>query len=122
MTATGYLTNFGANTGLDATFPTSAYLGCFSDDPTPLGSGSSELLGGTYARQPISFAVASNRAKVSVNAQVFTGLLASAVPYFAVATALTGGNLVAVNKLDTPVEVDVNGQLVVAVGDIAFAY
>jgi hypothetical protein len=120
--STGYLTNWSANTAVDAVLAGSTWLALHTDDPSPLGSGSSELLGGLYARQPIAFAVAASRAGVSVNAQVFTGLLAAAVPYFAVWNAQTGGNMLYVVVLDDPIVISDNGQLRVPAGDIALAF
>lgn len=115
----GYLTNWGANTALEAAFLAPTWLGLNTDDPSPLGSPASELVGGGYARQPISFAASASRSKVSVNAQVFTGLLPAAVPYFTVWTALSGGHAIYVIQLATPLMTVAYGQVRVAVGDIA---
>ena len=122
MTVTGYMTNWGANTALEAALAGPTWLGLHSDDPSPLGSPSSELGGGGYARQPISFAAAASRTKVSVNAQVFSGLLPAAVPYFMVWTLLSGGHGIVVIELDVPLQTKPYGQVRVAVGDIAFSY
>lgn len=119
---TGYLTNWGANTAAEAVLLAPTWLGLHVDDPTPLGTSSSELLGGGYARQPIAFAVSASRAKVSSNAQVFSGLLAAAVGFFAVHTAVSGGNIIMVIDLDDPIVVALNGQLIVPAGDIALAF
>ena len=131
MSVTGYLTNWGASTALEAALLGPTWLALHSDDPTALASPASEYIGGGYARQPIAFAASAARAKVSVNAQVFSGLLAGSVGWFAVWTAVSGGHCVYVIQLDVPLiitsstnpDLPADGaQVWVAVGDIALAF
>lgn len=85
--------NGSLNTGLDAKFPPGAgqYLSLHS--ATPGTTGASEVTGGSYARQPISWASAASGSKASSNAQSFTGMPAEAggIPYVGVYSASTGG-------------------------------
>jgi hypothetical protein len=123
MTApTGYLCNWGASTALEALLAAPTWLGLHSDDPTPLGNPSSELIGGGYARQPIAFAAAAARGKVSVNAQVFSGLLEGEVGWLAVWTAVSSGHGIYVIELDEPILITDSGQFRCAVGDVALAF
>jgi hypothetical protein len=128
---TGYLTNWGAATALEALLQGPTWLALHSDDPTALASASSEYIGGGYVRQPIAFAASAARAKVSVNAQVFSGLLAGSVGWFAVWTAVSGGHCCYVIQLDVPLMVTQStdpdapadgAQVWVPAGDIALAF
>lgn len=118
---TGYIANWGANTALEAMLQAPTFLSMHSDDPTALGSPSSEFIGGGYFRQVITFAASASRGKVSVNAQVFTGLLAGSVGWLGVWTAVSGGNLCFVIVLDLPILIVDSGQFRVGVGDVALA-
>jgi hypothetical protein len=121
MAVTGYIANWGANTALEAMLQAPTFLAMHSDDPTALGSASSEFIGGGYFRQAITFAASAARAKVSLNAQVFTGLLAGSVGWLGVWTAISGGNLCYVIVFDTPILIVDSGQFRCAAGDIALA-
>lgn len=84
------------NTGLDALFVTSTvyYLGLNTADPGTTGA--SEVTGGSYVRQAITFAAASSGSKASGGAdaaQSFTGMPVEAggCPYLSIWTASTAG-------------------------------
>jgi len=81
-----------ANTMLGSVFTGTQYLALFTTDPSTTGSGS-EVTGGSYARQSITWATASGGSQSSSNAQNFTGMPveASGVPYFGIYSASTGG-------------------------------
>jgi len=90
-------TTASADTALQAVFPTTTtfYLSLHTADPGTTGA--NEVSGGSYARQPITFAAASGGSQSSSDAQSFTGMPAetSGCPYFGVQTALTAGTYVA---------------------------
>lgn len=119
---TGYISNWAANTALQVLLQAPVWLAMHSDDPTALGSAASEYLGGGYVRQPISFAAPAARASVSVNAQVFTALMAGSVLAFAVWNQVSAGNMIFAVVLDAPLPVLDTGQVRVAPGDIALAF
>lgn len=116
------LSNWAANASLQLILPPGCYLAAHLSDPSPLGNTGSEVAGGAYVRQPISFADASNRTRVSINAQTFPGMPACIVVYLAVWTAISGGHMVFVKKLADPgITVLESGQLLVAAGDVALS-
>lgn len=119
--STSYLSTYASNLALDYLLDL-AYLAAHFDDPTPSGLGSTEILGGGYMRQPCSFAPGANRARVTNNSQVFTGMPESTVSWLGVWDRGVGGHLLSAYKLDTPIPVTASGQLIVAAGDIAVVF
>lgn len=115
------LSNWAANTALLSVLPPGCFLACHLSDPTPLGNTGSEVGGGGYQRQPIGFAAASNRTRVSNNAQTFPGMPACIVTHLGVWTAIGGGHMVFARKLPTPITVLVSGQFLAAKGDVALS-
>jgi hypothetical protein len=81
------------NTGIAAMFvpATTYYLGL--NTATPGTTGASEVTGGSYVRQSITFGSASGGSEASTNAQTFTGfpVEAGGCPYFSLWTASTSG-------------------------------
>lgn len=116
------LSNWAANAALDVVLPKNAFLGLHQSDPTPAANTGSEVGGGGYERQPIKFADAGNRVKVSISAQTFPGMPACTVKYLAVWTAVGGGHMTFAKELDDPIEVEESGQFLVAAGDIAMSF
>lgn len=118
---TDILSNWAANAALQLILPPGCHLAAHLSDPTPLGNTGSEVAGGAYQRQPISFADASNRTRVSIVAQLFPGMPACIVAWLAVWTSVGGGHLVFAKLLEEPITVLESGQLLVAAGDIALS-
>lgn len=114
------LSNWMANTLLGYV-PPGCYLACFQSDPTPLGSTGSEVAGGGYVRQPISFFAPSNRTIVSSNGQIFAGMPVVIVAYLGVMTAIGGGHLVFSKQLPSALRVAASGQVIVQPGDVALS-
>src|SRR4051794_13776288 len=110
------LSNWAANTALQAILPKSGYLSAHLSDPTPLGSTGSEVAGGGYVRQVINFASPNNRTRVSTNAQNFPGMPACIVTHLAVWTQIAGGYMTFAKKLNPPITVKASGQLLAAAG------
>lgn len=74
--------------------PTTVYLGLFLTNPTPSNTGT-EVTGGSYARQAVTFAAPSGQQ--SLNSGTITFPTASAnwgtIAYLAIFDAVSGGNL-----------------------------
>jgi hypothetical protein len=119
--SSSYLSTWAANSSLDFLLA-SAFLSCHIDDPTPAGLGSTEILGGGYQRQPITFSGAANRAAVSNNPQVFTGMPECTVFWLGVWNGLAGGRMVSAVQVSPAIPVPASGQFVVAAGDIAILF
>lgn len=112
------LSNWAANMMLQ-TIPSNCYLAAHLFDPGALGDPSTEVSGGGYVRQPISFRVAGNRFRVSSSGGVFPGMPLCTVQYLAVWTAIGAGHIVFSKQLSPPIPVSASGQLLFAAGDIA---
>ncbi len=83
------------------TMPTDVYLALLTSDPTIEDTGD-EVVGGSYARQVLSFAVASDgnsETDASVN---FDNLPACTVTHWAIYDASTAGNLLHFGEFDIP--------------------
>lgn len=83
----------GKNTALDAIGTTYGYMALFTD------AGTTEVTGGSYARQAITWGAASNGAKnISANC-VFTGMPTATVTHAAIYTAVSGGTRGAIDDV-----------------------
>jgi len=84
------------NTAIAAVFvpSTTYYLSLHS--ATPGQNGASEITGGSYARQALTFGAASGGSESSTNSQTFTNLPAEAsgIPYFGIWSTATGGTYI----------------------------
>jgi len=84
------------NTAIAAVFvpSTTYYLSLHS--ATPGQNGASEITGGSYARQALTFGAASGGSESSTNSQTFTNLPveASGIPYFGIWSASSGGTYI----------------------------
>ena len=84
------------NTAIAAVFvpSTTYYLSLHS--ATPGQNGASEITGGFYARQALTFGAASGGSESSTNSQTFTNLPveASGIPYFGIWSAASGGTYI----------------------------
>lgn len=74
---------------------TTYYLGLNTADPGTTGA--SEVSGGSYARQAITFGTPASGSQASTDSQSFTGMPAESggVPYFSIWTAATAGTYLA---------------------------
>lgn len=115
------LSNWAANTAISAVLAGNCYLACHLSDPGSLGDTTTEVAGGGYIRQKITFHPASGRTAVSSNAQTFPGMPACTVTHLAVWTAVSGGHLVFSKALSPAIAVSTSGQLLAAAGDVAIS-
>ena len=103
----------------ETTFPTitNTYLALYTNDPTIADTGT-EVTGGSYARQQLSFANASGGAKVSNTSETFTSMPATTVTHWGIRDASSGGNLLYFGAFDLPIELNATDNLPIASGDI----
>lgn len=116
------LSNYAGNLAL-ATLLNGApvYLALHTADPTVTGLPGTEVAGGGYARQRITFSAASSKTVTSTNAIDFPGMPACTVTYLAVWNATSSGNMIYSFALDTPIVVSTDGEFLAAAGDIALS-
>lgn len=81
--------------------PASLYLALFESDPDFDGSGT-EVVGGSYARQAISFGTAASRA-ITQNTDVTFTLPESVTTHFGLYDASTSGNLLVFGELNNSI-------------------
>jgi hypothetical protein len=123
MTAmSNYLENVLINTtlrGQTYTAPTFVYLALFTSDPTDAATGT-EVSGGGYLRQTISFGTPSNGASSSGSDVIFPIATASwgTVTHIAIYDAQTAGNMLFYGQLTASKTIASGDQLRVAAGDI----
>lgn len=101
------------------TFPSisNVYLALYSNNPTADDTGS-EVSGGSYARQQLSFANASGGSKVSNTAETFSSMPATTVTHWGIRDASSGGNLLYFGAFDLPIPLNATDDLDIASGDI----
>lgn len=99
--------------------PSTVYLALFTSDPTDAKTGT-EVTGGAYARQAITFSAPSNGASPSAADVLFPIASASwgTVTHIGILDAATAGNLLYHGPLTTSKTIAANDQLKVAAGDI----
>jgi hypothetical protein len=110
-----HLNHFFRNT---ATTPaTTLYLALFTSDPGRDGSGT-EVSGGSYVRQAITFGAPSFDAISNTGTVTFPVATApwGTITHWAIFDAVSSGNLYVFNQLDTAIVVALAQQLVLAVG------
>lgn len=85
-------------------FPATVYAGLFTADPTEAGTQTSEVSGGSYARQPITWGAIANGAVANSGAVTFptaTGAWGT-ITHVGILDALTTGNMLYYGALTTP--------------------
>lgn len=99
------------------TSPTTVYLALFTSNPGESGSGS-EVTGGSYARQTITFAAASGGVSASSNSQTFTSLPTATITHLGIYDASSGGNLLYYGAFSTSLTVSSGDNVTIDSGDI----
>lgn len=119
----GNLTNYAENKLLDHllgtasyTMPTT-YVALYTVAPTESSSGT-EVTGGSYARQAVSFSPSSGGATANTANVDFTAMPACTVVAIAVTDALSGGNILVYGSLAANKSLDAGDTLRVATGDL----
>lgn len=100
------------------TAPATLYVGLFTSDPGEAGTGS-EVSGGSYARQTVTFTVTDNLASNTAAVEFPTATaLWGTVTYAAVYDAATGGNLLGSGGLATAKTIDSGDVFRIPAGDL----
>lgn len=112
------MSNFLENALINATLrntsytsPTTVYLALYTDDPTDADTGT-EISGGSYARQSITFGAPSNGTSTNSAAIEFPAATANwgVVTHVGIRDALTSGNLLYHTALDASKTIN-NGDI-----------
>jgi len=118
-----YLENALINGTLRATSytaPTTVYVALYTTDPTDADTGT-EVTGGSYARQSVTFAAPSNG--VSTNSADITFPTATAaqgtVTHIGIRDALTAGNLLYHTPLDASKTIDLGDIFKITTGNLS---
>ncbi len=100
------------------TAPATLYVGLFTSDPGEAGTGS-EVSGGSYARQTVTFTVTDNLASNTAAVEFPTATaLWGTITYAAVYDAATGGNLLGSGGLATAKTIDSGDVFRIPAGDL----
>jgi len=102
--------------------PSTVYLALYTSNPGP-GDTGTEVSGGGYARQAVSFNPASGGQVVNSVDVVFPAATAAwgTVTHVGVKDAATGGNLLFYAALSTPKTIDAGDQLKLPAGQLSFS-
>jgi hypothetical protein len=122
MSMSDYLENALLNAVLrntSYTSPSQVYIALFTSDPTDAGTGT-EVTGGGYARQPITFNAPSNGQVTNAADILFPVATASwgTVTHIGIYDAASGGNLLFHGALTTSKTISTDDQIKIAAGDI----
>jgi hypothetical protein len=125
MSMSNYLENAILNAVLRNTAytsPSQVYIALFTSDPTDAGTGT-EVTGGGYARQPITFNSPSNGQVTNAADILFPVATASwgTVTHIGIYDAASGGNLLFHGALITSKTISTDDQLKIAAGDISIS-
>jgi hypothetical protein len=119
------LTTYLANKLLDHTLrntaytsPATVYLALFTTMPTTAGTGGVEVVGGSYARQPTSFAAAASGSASSSAPVTFSAMPTATVVGAGLYDAVTSGNLLMLSPFSLPVTVTGGTDFPVPIGDV----
>jgi hypothetical protein len=102
------------------TAPATVYVSLWTTDPTDAGSGT-EVTGGSYARQAVTFGAPSNGASLNTTAVEFPQATASygTVGWIGINDALTTGNLLYHSPLTTSKTIDTGDIFKIAIGSLS---
>ena len=118
-----YLENALINATLRATTftsPATVYVGLFTSDPTDAGSGT-EVSGGSYARQSVTFGAPSNGVSTNSAAVEFPQctLTWGTVSHIGILDASTSGNLYYHTALDSSKTIETGDVFKIAIGNLS---
>lgn len=102
------------------TMPTTLYLALYTSDPTVDDTGT-EVTGGSYARQSVSWG-SESAGLIPSNATItITNMPACTVTHWALRDASSSGNLMYFGPMDVPVIVNAADSFVVSSGNLSVA-
>lgn len=99
------------------TMPSNIYLALYTSNPTENDTGT-EVTGGSYARQLLSFANAVGGTKTSNTSESFSSMPATTVTHWGIRDASSGGNLLYFGAFDLSVQLNAGNSFPIASGDI----
>jgi len=97
--------------------PAVAYLALFTSATSDAGGGT-EVTGGSYARQAVTFSAAASKATTNSVAVSFTAMPAATVTHAALMDASTSGNMLLHGPLAASKTVGAGDTLTFAIGDV----
>lgn len=102
--------------------PTTVYIALYTVAPTDVGTDGTEVNGGSYARQPIAFTLATGGAgRIDNSALItFTSMPACTVVAAALFDAVSGGNMLAYGSLPSSVTYTAGENATAAANAIQF--
>lgn len=105
--------------GIAYTSPATVYLGLFTSDPTDAGTGT-EVSGGGYARQAVTFSAPSNGSTSNSAEVLFPQATANwgTVTHVGIFDAATGGNLLLHGALAVSKTIATGDQFKIAAGKL----
>ena len=106
--------------GTTYTAPTTVYIGLYTSDPTDADTGT-EVSGGSYARQSVTFGAPSNGVSTNSAAIEFPQATGSwgTVGWIGIEDALTGGNLLYHTPLDASKTIASGDIFKIAIGSLS---
>ena len=118
-----YLENALINATLRATTftsPSAVYVGLYTADPTDAGSGT-EVSGGSYARQSVTFGAPSNGVSTNSAAVEFPQCTSTwgTVSHIGILDASTSGNLYYHTALDSSKTIETGDVFKIAIGNLS---
>jgi hypothetical protein len=117
---TGRISDYRAHLWLGE-LATGFYIALHHDNPDVAGAYASEVFGGGYARQKVSFTSPNNRAMFNMGAVSWNGLPGVTVTHLALWDSLINGNYEASIALDVPQRVLAGKSLAYGTGLLAFS-
>lgn len=118
---TSIWSTYAGNRALAHNFGDSNYLALHLTDPGVTGDTATEVAGGGYVRKLIHWSSPSAKSIVNTTAPIFSAMPACTVLWIATWDSVTGGNMISRKELDDPIVVLVDGQVRLAIGDIAWS-
>lgn len=105
--------------GINAfTMPTDIYLALYTSDPTVDDTGT-EVTGGSYARQLVSWGAESGGVVLSDTDITFNSLPAGTVTHWALRDASSGGNLLYFGPMTVPIVAPGGEDLTIIAGNLS---
>jgi hypothetical protein len=93
------------------------FLALYTNNPGPTNTGT-ELVGGSYARQSITFGAIAAGSMSNTNTLTFSNLPSSVSTHWGIFDAVSGGNLLAYGALTTEIVAEAGDNAIFDTGDI----
>lgn len=99
------------------TSPTTVYLALFTTATDDAGGGT-EVAGGSYARQSVTFGAPTDGAVSNTGTVTFTNLPTATITHWAIFDAVSAGNMLVHDAFGSPINATAGDDQPFAVGDI----